>query len=70
MNDNKIQIIEEKILVVLASPDFFGLNRALQKQKQHGWKVESPPKFNSGKTLWEVAISQPVRQSSLTDIEL
>jgi hypothetical protein len=70
MNDNKIQIIEEKILVVLASPDFFELNHALQRQKQHGWKVENPPKFNSGKTLWEVAISQPVKETSLTDLEL
>jgi hypothetical protein len=68
MNDNKITIVEEKILLVLASPDFFELNHTLQKQKQNGWKIESPPKFNSGKTLWEVAISQPAKTS--TDIKL
>ncbi|MGD8400454.1 MAG: hypothetical protein PVH64_05880 [Bacillota bacterium] len=68
MNEDKITIVEEKILIILASPDFFALNRALQKQKQNGWKIESPPKFNSAKTLWEVAISQPVKQSTFTDL--
>jgi hypothetical protein len=70
MNESKIKIIEEKILVILASSDFFELNHVLQKHKQNGWKIESPPKFNSGKTLWEVAISQPVKQSTLNGIEL
>lgn len=60
MNENKITVIEKKIFLVLGSPDFFELNRILQKQKQNGWKIESPPKLNSGKNLWEVAISQPV----------
>jgi hypothetical protein len=70
MDANKIKIIEEKVLIILASPDFFELNNLLQKQKQNGWKIESPPKFNSSKTLWEVAISQPVNHSSLAGIEL
>jgi hypothetical protein len=67
MEENKVKIIEEKILLVLASTDFFELNHTLQQQKQDGWKIESPPKFNSGKNLWEVAISQPVKQSTFTD---
>jgi hypothetical protein len=68
MIENQITIIEKKILLVLASSDFFELNQTIQKQKQNGWKIESPPKFNSGKTLWEVTISQPVKMT--TDIEL
>jgi hypothetical protein len=68
MKESQITIIEEKILLILASPDFFELNQTIQKQKQNGWKIESPPKFNPGKTLWEVTISQPTKISA--DIEL
>jgi hypothetical protein len=68
MKESQITIVEEKILLILASPDFFELNQTIQKQKQNGWKIESPPKFNSGKTLWEVTISQPAKISA--DIEL
>lgn len=54
-----IKIVDQKTVLTLHSSNYFELENFVKNLKKDGWNIDLPLKYNSGKNLWEITVSQP-----------